>query len=118
MLHEQFVLITTFANINHYQKNKVMLGTELKEYGQLINNKELMLVHIKLEKGKKIPAHDHCGQDVFFTLIKGNVEVTLAEQEKHNLMPGTVLRFAGENKIGVEALEDSEFFVYLINIQK
>ncbi len=92
-----------------------MKGTELKEFGQLINNKELMLVHIELKEGETVPAHKHLGQDVFFTLVKGNVEVTLAEEEVHTLSVGSVLNFDGAHSIGVKANKPSEFFVYLIN---
>lgn len=92
-----------------------MQGTKLSGYGQLLNNEMLMLVHIDLKKGKSIPAHDHVGQEVFLTLAKGLVKITLNETEVHVLEAGEVLRFAGESSIGVYAEQDSEFFVYLIN---
>lgn len=92
-----------------------MQGTKLSGYGQLLNNEMLMLVHIDLKKGRSIPAHDHVGQEVFFTLAKGLVKITLNETEIHVLEAGEVLRFAGESSIGVYAEQDSEFFVYLIN---
>lgn len=93
-----------------------MIGTELKDFGLLISNKELKLVHVDLKAGHSIAPHDHKGQDVFFTLIRGSVTVSL-DGEKHQLTPGTVLNFAGEHFVGIEAREDSEFFVYLINRQ-
>lgn len=92
-----------------------MLGNELREFGRLIDNQELMLVHIFLEAGKSVPAHDHKGQEVFFTLIKGAVTVKLNEVEDYPLVPGGVLNFAGEATVSVHATKDSEFFVYLIN---
>lgn len=92
-----------------------MQGTKLNGYGQLLNNEMLMLVHIDLKKGKSIPAHNHVGQEIFFTLAKGQVKLTLDETEEHILDAGEVLHFAGESSIGVYAQEDSEFFVYLIN---
>lgn len=92
-----------------------MIGTELTAFGQLINNDELMLVHIDLKQGKTVPAHDHPGQEVFFTPVRGEVIVTLGGEEAHRLTPGKVLHFAGESTVGVEAVLDSEFFVYLVN---
>lgn len=92
-----------------------MLGKELSQFGKIIDNKELTLVHIELKEGEKVPAHNHIGQDVFFTLVKGKVEVTLDGTEVHTLTPGTVLNFDGEVKIGVLAVENSEFFAYLVN---
>lgn len=92
-----------------------MLGKELVETGMLLNNAELQLVHLKLSAGEVVKPHDHKGQEVFFTVVGGEVEVSLEESEKHKLQPGKVLHFAGEARVGVEALTDSEFFVYLIN---
>lgn len=95
-----------------------MLGTELKEFGQLVNNDELMLVHIALKEGEGVPPHDHKGQEVFFTPVGGKVVVTLDGTEEHTLTAGQVLHFAGEATVAVRALEASEFFVYLINRHK
>lgn len=93
-----------------------MIGTEIKEFGQVINNDKLMVVHINLPQGKKIAPHNHPNQDIFFCLIKGEVKTTLNSTEEHILQPGTLLHFDGEAFIGIEALVDSEFFVYLINL--
>lgn len=94
-----------------------MIGQVFTTTGRLVDNKELMLVHIELPKGGKVPAHDHVGQEVYFTPVRGQLELTLDGQEQHIVTPGQVLHFAGEASIGVEALEESEFFVYLINRQ-
>jgi len=64
---------------------------------------------------KKVRPHDHIGQDVFFSVVKGEVITTLDGNETHTLTPGTLLRFPGEAMIGIEAIVDSEFYVYLIN---
>lgn len=92
-----------------------MHGTILNQSGMLVNNDLLQLVHLQLAQGEIVKPHDHKGQEVFFTLIRGEVLITLDEQERHNLTPGNVLHFAGEAHVGVEAIQDSEFFVYLIN---
>lgn len=93
-----------------------MIGTEIKEFGQVLNNDKLMVVHIHLPEGKKIAPHNHPNQDIFFSVVKGQVKATLNSTEEHILSPGTLLRFDGEAFIGIEALVDSEFFVYLINL--
>lgn len=92
-----------------------MIGKELTAAGRLIENKELMLVHLCLKASGKVPAHDHVGQDIFFTVVKGVAEVTLNGNEVHRLEPGAVLQFPGETTIAVEALTDMETFIYLIN---
>ncbi|WP_025842592.1 cupin domain-containing protein [Porphyromonas gingivicanis] len=92
-----------------------MLGTIYFKTGMMLDNELLQLVHLRLAMGEKVPAHDHKGQEVFFTLIRGEVAVTLNESETHHLSVGQVLHFAGEAKVAVEALADSECFVYLIH---
>lgn len=92
-----------------------MKGLQYTETGMLLKSEELQLVHIKLAKGETVAPHDHKGQDVFFTPVGGSVRVTLGGNEAHTLSAGRVLHFAGEHTVAVEALEDSEFFVYLVN---
>lgn len=91
------------------------IGNIYQEQGMLLGNDLLQLVHLQLARGEVIPPHAHQGQEVFFTLISGAVEVSLNQSEIHQLSPGQVLHFAGEALVGVRAVEDSEFFVYLIN---
>lgn len=92
-----------------------MYGKILSQTGMLVNNEHLQLVHIQLAEGESVPSHDHKGQEVFFTLVRGQVEITLASEEQHILEVGQVLHFPGETAIGVKALAESEFFAYLIN---
>ena len=77
-----------------------MIGTEIKEFGQVINNDKLMVVHVNLPQGKKIAPHDHQGQDIYFSVVKGQVKATLNNSEEHTLSPGTLLHFGGEAFIG------------------
>ena len=84
------------------------IGKEINTLGKVVNNKELMLVHLQLKSGEQVPSHDHKGQEVYFTIVKGTVEVTLDD---------TVLHFPGEAHVSVNAIEESDFFVYLINRQ-
>ena len=59
------------------------IGQEINTLGKVINNKELMLVHLHLKSGEQIPSHDHKGQEVFFTIVAGTVEVGLDDTEIH-----------------------------------
>ena len=93
------------------------IGQEINTLGKVINNKELMLVHLHLKSGEQIPSHDHIGREVFFTIVKGTVEVTLDDTEVHRISTGTVLHFPGEAHVSVKAIEESDFFIYLINRQ-
>ena len=93
------------------------IGKEINALGKVINNKELMLVHLQLKSGEQVPSHDHKGQEVYFTIVKGTVEVTLDDTEVHRISTGIVLHFPGEAHVAVNAIEESDFFVYLINRQ-
>ncbi len=104
----------------HTNKRKIMkqaispIGQEINTLGEVFNNEELTLVHLHLNSGEQIPSHDHKGLEVFFTIVKGTVEVTLDNTEVHSISMGTVLHFPGEAHVSVKAIEESEFFVYLI----
>ena len=93
------------------------IGKKISTLGKVVNNKELMLVHLQLKSGEQVPSHDHKGQEVYFTIVKGTVEVTLDDTEVHRISTGTVLHFPGEAHVSVKAIEESDFFVYLINRQ-
>ena len=93
------------------------IGKEINTLGKVIDNKELMLVHLQLKSGEQVPSHDHKGHEVYFTIVKGTVEVTLDDTEVHRISTGTVLHFPGEAHVSVNAIEESDFFVYLINRQ-
>ena len=93
------------------------MGKEISTLGKVIDNKELMLVHLQLKSGEQVPSHDHKGREVYFTIVKGTVEVTLDDTEVHRISTGTVLHFPGEAHVSVNAIEESDFFVYLINRQ-
>ena len=92
-----------------------MIGTEIKEFGHVLELEELSVVHVDLPQGKKVRPHDHIGQEILFCVVKGEVITTLDGIETHKLTPGVLLRFPGEAMIGIEAIVDSEFYVYLIN---
>ena len=93
------------------------IGNKISDLGRVVDNKELMLVHLQLKSGEQISSHDHKGQEVYFTMVKGTVEVTLDDTEVHRISAGTILHFPGEAHVGVNAIEESDFFVYLINRQ-
>jgi cupin domain protein len=93
------------------------IGKKISDLGRVVDNKELMLVHLQLKSGEQIPSHDYKGREVYFTMVKGTVEVTLDDTEVHRISAGTVLHFPGEAHVGVNAIEESDFFVYLINRQ-
>ena len=91
-----------------------MLGKVITEQGQVVNNDDIMVVHLHLKEGDTIPPHNHPGRQIFFTVVEGQVEVYLNEEETYPLEPKKVLEFDGEARISVKALRESDAFVYLI----
>lgn len=65
--------------------------------------------------GSIIEKHNHPEAFILFTVVKGNIEVTLNDNEVYNLLPGQILHFDGDNYISAKLLQDSEAFVTLIN---
>lgn len=92
-----------------------MVGQELRELGKVFGSEELMVVHHNVAAGGKIPSHNHEGQLIFFTVVKGELDVYLNGEEKHTMTPGSVLHFDGKNFISADAILDSDIFVYLVN---
>lgn len=91
-----------------------MIGKELIEYGVVHTNENTKVVHISLKRDGKINPHDHVSENVFFTVVKGAVEVYLDESETYLMEPGKVLSFDGVASISAKAILDSDIFVYLI----
>ena len=91
-----------------------MLGKVITEYGQVVNNQDIMVVHLHLKEGETIAPHNHPGRQIFFTVVEGEVEVYLNEEETYPLVPKKVLDFDGEARISVKALKESDIFVYLV----
>lgn len=92
-----------------------MVGKELKDLGLAFKGEDVKIVHIALKKDEKIPAHNHKGKDIFFTTVKGKIELYLGEEnETHIAECGNIIYFNGEENISATSLEDSEAFIYLI----
>lgn len=88
-------------------KGRVLLETE-----NIFN--KLAIVKKTLKANEKIPSHNHEGEKIFFTVIKGSIKVFLNDTEEYNLNTGDILHFDGENFISAEAVEDTTVYVYLL----
>ena len=78
-----------------------MLGKVITEHGQVVNNQDIMVVHLHLKEGETIAPHNHPGRRIFFTVVEGEVEVYLNEEETYPLVPKKVLEFDGEVRISI-----------------
>lgn len=89
-----------------------MKGQILEQLAKVYDDNGMMVVHKAVPAGGNIPAHNHPGFVIFFTPVKGEFHVTLSG-EKHELVPGKVLNFNGEETISATCDVDSEVFIYL-----
>ncbi len=91
-----------------------MFGEVKKEAGLAFSHKNFKVVKKVVEKGGKIPSHNHETEIIIFSVLKGKMEIFLNETERHILEPGDILKFDGVNFINGNAFEDSEINITLI----
>lgn len=89
--------------------------------GQVGNNDGLLFETGKYKVAKKIrkagqviDTHKHPSCQIVFSIISGQVEVVLAQTEKHQLQTGDILHFDGANSISATMLTDAQIQVVLI----
>lgn len=107
--------LESFHDLDKFKKwgNK-MIGYVGSMPGKVFSEKEFTLVKKVLASGETIDKHNHPGFTVLVTIVKGQIKVTLNDEEDREFEPGKVLKFDGENYIAIEAIKPSEFFVTLI----
>lgn len=82
--------------------------------GVAVQGEKFTVVKKAGKKGEKVEKHDHPEANVLFTVVKGEMKVTIAEKDVFSVVPGQILSFDGSNSISADFVEDSEFFVTLI----
>ncbi|MDO5707775.1 MAG: DUF1637 domain-containing protein [Andreesenia angusta] len=92
-----------------------MVGKVEDKLGKIFSGENYAVVKKGGKAGDKIDKHQHPNQEVVFTIVKGKVKVYLNDDEIHELIPGQVLNFKGENSINAEFIEDGEVIITLIN---
>lgn len=91
-----------------------MYGEVKSNSGVVFDKERYVVVKKEGDKGDTIPKHNHPEADVLFTVVDGKVEVTLNEEEKHELCSGKMLNFDGNNSISAVFKEKGQVFVTLI----
>ena len=92
------------------QAGKILTATG---HGVFKNNVAEVVRVIK-PAGDKIKSHNHPGEEIFFTVLKGKVKVYLNEKEVHEVPAGETLQFNGKNYISADILEDATIMVVLV----
>lgn len=97
------------------EKDGKEVATVYDKEGKLVEDKRFALVRKEFGPDKPMKRHNHPGSDVYVTLIKGKMNVTINDKEKHALEPSMILHFDGKNYIESEFPEKSLIQVTLIN---
>lgn len=63
-------------------------------------------VRLELDADQRIPPHTHSGTEIVLHLLSGRLELTLGE-DTHDLTPGQLVRFHGDQDISPYAPEPS-----------
>ena len=92
-----------------------MVGRVEEKLGKIFSSDRYAVVKKAGDIGDTIGKHQHLNQEVIFTVVKGRVKVFLNDDEIHELSPGQVLNFKGENTISAEFIESGEVIITLIN---
>lgn len=92
-----------------------MAGKILTATGHgVFKNQSAEVVRIIKPAGDKIKSHNHPGEEIFFTVLKGKVNVFLNEKEQHTVNAGETLEFNGKNFISADIVEDATIMVVLV----
>lgn len=92
-----------------------MKGTKLEGNGLIYENSNTKIVHLTLDAGEEIKPHNHTGKSIYFTVMKGCIDVFLDNSETHSLRDGDILMFDGDTMISAKAKEFCSINVFLIN---
>ncbi len=87
------------------------LNTDKKVVEKLVNTDDVIINHIVLPKGEKVPCH-YSNSNVHLIIIKGTMTLTL-EDEKEKYKKGTIVYVPFNTKMIIENNDDEilEFFV-------
>ena len=85
---------------------------EREPHAELFPGEEPQTIRLSLDAGEEIAPHQHPDRQIVFHLLSGAVDVTLGE-ETHELAPGDVARFDGDQYVSPNAVDDSEALLVL-----
>ena len=81
-------------------------ATNEKSIKRVILDENLHLNHMVLPKGEALPEH-FSNSNVYMTVVRGRLSISLDDQEAHAYPSGTVLKIPFETKMNVRNLDDA-----------
>ena len=91
-----------------------MLGEVKNDIGIIFKKENYKVVRKSGVAGDIIPTHNHVEEEIVFSVLSGEVEVTLNGEEVYELKAFDVLNFDGINNMEVKFVEDSEILITLV----
>ncbi len=91
-----------------------MLGEVKNDIGIIFKKDNYKVVRKAGVAGDIIPTHNHVEEEIVFSVLSGEVEVTLNDEEVYELNTFDVLNFDGINNMEVKFVEDSEILITLV----
>ncbi len=91
-----------------------MLGEVKNDIGIIFKKENYKVVRKSGVAGDIIPTHNHVEEEIVFSILSGEVEVILNDEDKYELKTFDVLNFDGINNMEVKFLKDSEILIILI----
>ena len=83
--------------------------------GKLHSNEHAMIVRRTFSPDRPMNRHNHPGQQIALTVIRGNAHLYLDDKEAHDLQSGDVLIFDGEHHISGKFSCETLLVITLIN---
>jgi quercetin dioxygenase-like cupin family protein len=75
-------------------------------HAEVFDERRPRTVRLQLPAGERVPEHTHPGTDVVLHLLDGRLELTVGD-ETHDLSPGELVRFSGDETVSPHAVEAS-----------
>ncbi len=94
------------------EKNYNFSVSDVKNIEKLIDDDNLQLNHMVLPKGEGLPEH-YSNSNIYMLVIRGNLSLTLDEQEQHVYNAGQIIGIPYHTKMNVKNCDEDilEFFV-------
>ena len=91
------------------------IGTVPAGEGKLHGNEHAMIVRRTFSPDRPMNRHNHPGQQIVLTVVRGDAHLHLDDSETHDLHSGDVLIFDGEHYISDEFDSETLLVINLIN---
>ncbi len=94
------------------QTFKISIGNS-RAIDKIINDENIHYNHVILNKNEGLPEHI-TNSNVYVTIVKGILSITLNNQETHHYSTGTVIKIPSDTKLMIENHHKSTLEVFIL----